>query len=129
LSPLTLPLANKLSYLGTIVTPHNVYLAVLGDTGLFGLLAYLSAMLYLTLVRPLSKPGRYTLLSAAVGFLILAHGLVETHEVFIPGLAWLLLVFGHAVERQQPLHTATPLAEPTHRQPSARVADTARNIS
>lgn len=129
LSPLTLPLANKLSYLGTIVTPHNVYLAVLGDTGLFGLLAYLSAMLYLTLVRPLSRPGRYTLLSAAVGFLILAHGLVETHEVFIPGLAWLLLVFGYAVDQQQPEQTGTPLAEAGRRHTTSLATVNARKSS
>jgi len=108
LSPLTMPLANKLSYLGTIVTPHNVYLGVFGDTGLFGLLAYLGAMLYLSLVRPLSQPSRYAKMTAAVGFLVLAHGLVETHEVFAQGLAWVLLFFGHAADQQQRRVGAAP---------------------
>jgi exopolysaccharide production protein ExoQ len=101
LSAVTLPLAQKLQSFGSIVTPHNIFLGVLGDTGLFGLVTFLAALLYLTLVLPMMRPGSSVMLCAAIGFLILAHGLVETHEVLAPGPGWFLLILTYALALQE----------------------------
>jgi O-antigen ligase len=115
LSPLTAPLAARLESLGTIVTPHNVFLGVFGDTGLFGLCAFILTVGYLTVVLPLYRPARGTFMCAAVGFLIMAHGLVETHEVLAPGLGWFLLVLSYALSikerKEQLLAPTAPVAQ------------------
>lgn len=96
-SPLTVPLAAKLQSLGAIVTPHNIYLGVLGDSGLFGLVGFLGLLFYITFVVPLSSQKSLALTTSAVGFLMMAHGMVETHEVFSPGIGWFLLALGRAL--------------------------------
>jgi O-antigen ligase len=119
LSPFTAPLAAKLQSLGNIVTPHNVFLGVLGDTGLFGLCTFMLIMGYLTIVLPLYRPGRGAWMCAAVGFQILSHGLVETHEVLSPGLGWFLLMLSYTVscKEQREQRNAAAMAE---QQPTAR---------
>lgn len=110
LSPLTVPLAAQLTSLGTIVTPHNVFLGVLGDTGLFGLVIFIITVFYLALVLPLTRPGKATMMCASVGFLIMAHGMVETHEVLLPGLGWFLLILSYSIALKEHKQAAPAVA-------------------
>jgi O-antigen ligase len=97
ISPLTAPLAIKLQSLGAIYTPHNTYLGVLGDSGLFGLVTFSAVLSYTTVIVPLSTKQPLAIMGAAIGFLILAHGVVETHDVFSPGIGWFLLALARAL--------------------------------
>ncbi|MES2741019.1 MAG: O-antigen ligase family protein [Pseudomonadota bacterium] len=101
ISTLTTPLASQLESLGAIVTPHNMYLGVFGDTGLFGLVCFLVPMMYLTAVVPLARPGLLSTMCASVGFLMLAHGTVETHEILAPGPGWFFLMLMWALLKQE----------------------------
>lgn len=97
LSSLTLPLARKLQFLGAIVTPHNVFLGVFGDAGLFGLVTFIVLMFYLAIVMPFTRPTTFSVMSAAVASLMISHGMVETHEILSPGPAWFFLILTRAL--------------------------------
>jgi O-antigen ligase len=117
LSPLTAPLAQRLAYLGAILTPHNIYLGVIGDTGLFGLIIFLCTLIYLATILPLRLRGQGTLMCAVVGFLILAHGMVETHEILIPGPGWFLLMLAYGLVLKHAVAAPTRRAQRPARQP------------
>lgn len=117
LSPVTSVLAARLSNFGSIVTPHSIFLGVLGDGGLFGLVAFLGLMTYVTLIAPAVRRGHLWMLSGNIGFLILVAGLVETHEVFSPGPGWFLLILLRAMAMHQdslaPAPTGSRAAPPS----------------
>ncbi len=92
ISPLTLPLANRLIDQGMIVTPHSSFLGAFGDAGLLGLLTFAGALLYVGAIAPNRRPEPGLIASAAVAFLMVFHGLVETHEVLNAGFGWFLLI-------------------------------------
>lgn len=101
LSELTAPLAMRLVRLGAIVTPHNAFLGAFGDGGIFGLLSFAGVLLYLAIVSPFLRNDRATLICAGVAFLNMAHGMVETHEVFSAGFGWFLMVFFRTLSLRQ----------------------------
>jgi O-antigen ligase len=108
LSELTLPLALRLSDLGAIVTPHNAFLGAFGDAGIFGLFTFAGVLIYLAMIAPFLRSDRATLVCAGVAFFNMAHGMVETHEVFATGFAWFLMVFlrGMALRQEQEQQSA-----------------------
>ena len=93
LSELTAPLAMRLVELGAIVTPHNAFLGAFGDAGIVGLLAFAGVLIYLGIFAPFIKSDKPTLICAGVAFLNMAHGMVETHEVFGAGFGWFLMLY------------------------------------
>jgi exopolysaccharide production protein ExoQ len=97
LTPLTWRIASRFESFGAIVTPHNYYLGVFGDAGLFGLLGAGAALVFLVLVRPLQRWTPLTAACSALGFALAVHGMVETHEVYTPGAGAFLLILMHAV--------------------------------
>ncbi|WP_225199526.1 O-antigen ligase family protein [Herbaspirillum sp. alder98] len=113
LSELTLPLALRLSDLGAIVTPHNAFLGAFGDAGIFGLLTFSGVLIYLAMVAPFLRADRATLVCAGVAFFNMAHGMVETHEVYATGFAWFLMVFlrGMALRQEQEENSANAAAK------------------
>jgi O-antigen ligase len=117
LSPLTAALASRLDDLGAIVTPHSSYLAAFGDAGLFGLVAFIGMLVYLSLIEPLSRRTPLFLMSGTVCFLIAASGIAETHDVFSPGPGWFLLILLRALALKEGKQGAAEAAEPA---PSAR---------
>jgi O-antigen ligase len=103
LSELTSPLAMRLSDLGAIVTPHNAFLGAFGDGGVFGFLAFTAVLVYLGIIAPFLKHDRATLICAGVAFFNMAHGMVETHEVFGGGFAWFLMIFLRGLSERERL--------------------------
>lgn len=101
ISELTAPLAMRLVRLGAIVTPHNAFLGAFGDGGIFGLLSFAGVLLYLAIVSPFLRNDRATLICAGVAFLNMAHGMVETHEVFAAGFGWFLMIFFRTLSLRQ----------------------------
>jgi exopolysaccharide production protein ExoQ len=97
LTPLTWRIASRFESFGAIVTPHNYYLGVFGDAGLFGLLGASAALVFLVLVRPLQRWTPLSAACSALGFALAVHGMVETHEVYTPGAGAFLLILMHAV--------------------------------
>jgi O-antigen ligase len=110
LSPLTAVLANRLDDLGAIVTPHSSYLAAFGDAGLFGLVAFIGLLIYISLVEPLTRRNPLFLMSGTLCFLIAASGFGETHDVFTAGPGWFLLILLRATAWQD--SRAAALARP-----------------
>lgn len=101
LSAITAVLAARLSDLGAIATPHNIYLGVLGDAGLFGLIAFLGMMIHMVLIVPAYRRGHLWMLTGTIGFLIMANGLVETQQIFSAGPGWFLLILLRSMALQQ----------------------------
>ncbi len=120
LSELTAPLAMRLVDLGAIVTPHNAFLGAFGDGGVFGLMAFAGVLIYLGVVAPFLRADRATLICAGVAFLNIAHGMVETHEVFTAGFGWFLMIFFRTLSLRQPEQQAGQ--EPGAQRPAAPVA-------
>lgn len=101
LSELTTPMAIRLTELGAIVTPHNAFLGAFGDGGILGVFAFAGVLIYLGIVSPFLRQDRMTLVCAGIAFFNMAHGLVETHEVFIAGFGWFLMIFLRALSMKQ----------------------------
>jgi exopolysaccharide production protein ExoQ len=82
LSLTTQDISLRYQWVGKIFTPHNMYLAVFGEVGILGLIAYIVPLLMIAFHNPLrqDKPGRNLLPAFALYFLV--SGLDETHDVF-----------------------------------------------
>ena len=90
-SVVTEALLNQLGHLGEIYTPHNMYIAVLGDAGVLGLLTFLVTVFLLVFglghqLHPLCANA-----IASLGVLFLISGMAETREVFNAGFHWFLM--------------------------------------
>lgn len=90
-SVVTEALLNRLGHLGEIYTPHNMYIAVLGDSGLLGLVTFLVTVFLLVFglghqLHPLCAGA-----IASLGVLFLISGMAETREVFNAGFHWFLI--------------------------------------
>jgi O-antigen ligase len=121
LSPLTAALASRLDDLGAIVTPHSSYLAAFGDAGLFGLVAFVGMLVYLSLIEPLSRRTPLFLMSGTVCFLIAASGIAETHDVFTPGPGWFLLIMLRALALKEGRETKEGAEPAQPAQPAPKV--------
>jgi O-antigen ligase len=97
LSPITLPLSNRLGQDGAIVTPHNSFLGAFGDAGFMGLLSFASLLVYLSIIAPMRRASAALQASASIAFLMITLGMVETHDVFAAGPGWFLLILSRSV--------------------------------
>lgn len=96
LSPITVPLAYQLRGWGLILTPHNMFLGVFGDSGVLGLACFLGLMIYLGVVVPLKHDTPWSNALAGVVWVSLVQGLVETHDTFGGGPTWFLATLAQA---------------------------------
>ena len=96
-SPVTMPLALQLSRYGPIFTPHNAYLGVFGDAGVFGIVGFVAAMLWAAVLAPLWRPRVFMRTSAAIAMTIAITGLVETVHVFGASAGLFLVLLLRAV--------------------------------
>lgn len=100
-SPITLPLAQKLSQFGTIFTPHNAFLGVFGDTGILGLIAFTAAMLWTAFLSPVWHAQLASRLSSAVAIALIINGLVETGTVFGASAGFFLVFLFRAMAQTE----------------------------
>jgi O-antigen ligase len=84
-SPITVELFLRLLNLGLIRTPHNMYIAMLGECGVLGLVALVGPLIYVACVLPFRRPNATTLICGAGAVSILLNGFVETQMLFSPG--------------------------------------------
>jgi O-antigen ligase len=87
----TADLLQRFASLGTISSPHNIFIAVLGDSGILGFLSFVLPLLYFTLVVPFQTGGRLGLLSLAVGAASILHGFAESPVIFGFSMNWIML--------------------------------------
>ena len=89
----------KFQHLGHIFTPHNMFIAVFGEIGLIGLVAFGLSMAVI-LGQALAMPrGSTRNLIVAFTLFFLISGLDETHEVFGTGSGLFLIVLLRAWAR------------------------------
>ena len=98
----------RFQHLGRIFTPHNMFIAVFGEIGLFGLVAFgLSMAVILGQALSLPRGANRNLIVAFVLF-FLVSGLDETHEVFGTGFGLFVIVLLRAWVRrdrgEEPVH-------------------------
>ncbi|HEX8445337.1 MAG TPA: O-antigen ligase family protein [Sphingomonas sp.] len=91
-SIVTIDLSSALTALGMIRTPHNMFIAVLGETGIAGLIAYVAILGYVAFVVPFRFAARAALPASAVAFSTMIGGIGETREVFGPAFAMFLVL-------------------------------------
>lgn len=101
LTELTLPLAYRLQDMGSILTPHNIYLAAFGELGLFGLFAFVGILIYFAFFQYFNVPNIYSLACAAVSILLLIGGFSDTHEVFSTGLSMFVMILYRSMALKQ----------------------------
>ena len=63
---------------------YNTYLTVLGEAGFLGVCAYVVALVYLSSIRPLQKPSRYSAMSGGLALQLLLGGAIEPTIGFFP---------------------------------------------
>lgn len=90
-SAVTERLLQSLGHLGEIYTPHNMYIAVLGDTGVFGLTTLVGTLGYALFYAARAYPSTLAAATSAIGVLFVVSGAAETREVFTPGYHWFLI--------------------------------------
>ena len=88
----TSDLVAHFEYIGNISSPHNMYIAALGDGGIVCLLGYALPLFHLAFVVPFREPGSLGLHSAAVGTMVILHGFSESSLVFGFNLNWLMTI-------------------------------------
>jgi O-antigen ligase len=92
LSLTTADVGLRFQNLGKIFTPHNMAIAIFGETGLIGLVAYGGAIAAI-LINVIRHPDcRWRMLLLAFTLYFLVSGLDETHEVFGVGSGLFLIV-------------------------------------
>jgi exopolysaccharide production protein ExoQ len=99
-SVITLPLAQKLAAYGPIFTPHNAFLGVFGDAGIFGAIGFVVALVW-TVLAPLWQPSLAMRASSALCLTIAVTGLVETVQVFGASAGLFLVILLRAVALAQ----------------------------
>ena len=95
-STTTADLALAFQAYGSILTPHNMYIAVLGEVGVFGLVALIVPLTMMLVAVPFRHPDRAGLACGLVALTMAVGGIGETHEVFGAGLNMTLLVLCYA---------------------------------
>lgn len=100
-SAVTSDLSFAFEGLGEIHTPHNIFIATLGETGVFGLLAMVLALSYVAFVLPFRSPATSSLPTSAVAFSMMLGGMIETREVFGPAIGMFLIVLMLTVTRKE----------------------------
>jgi O-antigen ligase len=82
-------------------SPHSVYIAIVGETGLLGLAAFLLAQLHLAFVAPFRALSPWLRLSGALAFAILVAGLAEARDGYAPGVATVALLAARGAALRQ----------------------------
>ncbi len=82
-------------------SPHSLYLALVGETGVPGLAAFVLALLALAFVAPFAGLSPWRRLAGALAFAILVAGLAETRDGSAPGLATVALLAARAASLRQ----------------------------
>jgi len=91
-SQITAEIFFRLGHLGEIRTPHSMYIALLGEVGILGLLAEVGALLYIAFVLPFRTPNSATLVCGAGAVLTLVGGLAESDMLYQPTLSLFFLM-------------------------------------
>lgn len=94
-------LVTHFEYIGNISSPHNMYIAALGDGGVVCLLGYVLPLLYLAFAAPFRAEGPLGLHCAAVGTMVILHGFSESTLVFGFNLNWMMTVLMFAALDEQ----------------------------
>lgn len=96
-SPVTRDLALAFQTYGVINTPHNMYIAVFGEVGLLGLIAFVPPLLWFLLAAPFLHANREGQIVGAVALTMMLGGMGETREVFGVGLNMAILISAYAM--------------------------------
>lgn len=99
-SVVTMDLSVALAKFGSIITPHNMFIAVFGETGIFGLIAYVSVLFYVAFVLPFRNERPIALVTSAIAFMTASGGIGETREVFGTAFAMFLMILMLSLTRK-----------------------------
>jgi len=100
-----------------VVSVHNLYLNMFGETGLLGLSLYVLAFLYIAVVAPFRDPSVESTTAAVLGLMILGSGLSEARDTLVPGLASFLVFTLRTLAARQAEDAAVPVARPSRGRP------------
>lgn len=95
-STTTADLALAFQAYGSILTPHNMYIAVFGEVGIIGLVMMVIPLAFMLVAVPFLHNNEAGLTCGAVAMTMALGGMGETHEVFGIGLNMALLVMIYA---------------------------------
>lgn len=96
LSITTIDLTISQLYLGRITSPHNMFIAIFGETGAIGLITFLIIIGRIAFYIPFASRRSEALVAGSVAFSMFALGFAETREVFSLGLNMVFVVATYA---------------------------------
>lgn len=73
-------------------SPHSLYVGLVGEVGVPGVVAFVLAGLYLAFVAPFARASRWRDLAGALAVAILVAGFAETRDGYAPGVATVALL-------------------------------------
>jgi hypothetical protein len=73
-------------------SPHNVYIGIAGEVGVFGLFFFVMGHLYVALVAPLRHLDAWARLAGTLALAILLAGITEMRDGYGLGVATIALV-------------------------------------
>ena len=110
-SPVVVDLSARFESFGYIVTPHNMFIAVLGEVGIAGVLAFFLPLLYLALLMPYRLATREALFAGALAFVLLISGIDETRETLGLSINTLLSFLFYTSALRSSNETTGPVAQ------------------
>ena len=99
---------------GDIWNVHSLYLALFGEAGLLGVIAYLAVLLGMAFCLPFYNERKFALMAGVGAFWLLSGGVIEQRGVFVPSFDGLMMLLFWALHvkyrRHRPEVTASTLA-------------------
>jgi len=87
-----LEIAGSLNFASGVGHPHNLYIALLGEVGIVGLLFFVGGHLWIMLVSPFRNRTEWSVMAAGLSFMILLRAMAEDHEGYRLSVAFILIV-------------------------------------
>lgn len=77
---------------GDVGLPHNLYVALLGEVGLVGVVLFVGGHLWILLVSPFRNNSEWAVMASGLSFVILLRALAEDNEGYHMSVAFILIV-------------------------------------
>ncbi len=77
---------------GDVGLPHNLYIALLGEVGVVGVILFVGGHLWIMLVSPFRNRSEWAVLASALSFVLLLRAMAEDGDGYNVSVAFILIV-------------------------------------
>ncbi len=76
--------------------PHNLYIAILGEVGIVGLILFVGGHLWIMLVSPFRNQSEWAIMASGLSFIIMLRAMAEDYDGYRVSVAFILIVLARA---------------------------------